>query len=165
MNRTEPEAIDENVVDLPYLEKKRLGLLTKEEVEAKRAEFNESATGQENTRVESTFDQNMIAKDSALVDEAKRIAKIHGIEFTDDTAEQVKLRFMMRDNGTVMSTGLHKDLERFLNSTQTVAIKSAQAAVDERIAKKESLYQQLIYFSTIGNQDAYRKCRAEYAKA
>lgn len=163
MNKTEKMGLEkDDFKDLNYNQKQRLGVLTEEDTEARKQEFLDNSTSEENTRTEANFHQSIIDKDAELVEDARAVAEENEIQFTEQEAEDIKLRFIKVKN-KIVPTNVYPTILDFLKSTQKASVISAQEAIDHRKATKASLYQQMIHFAELGEQSEYRRVRELYA--
>ncbi len=155
-----PQALD----NMSYNQKNKLGLLTPEDIDLRKAEFEATAQTSGNTSTEANF--NPDSADAGLIQEAQSFAEEHNLPWDQDIQKGLLARFYRKADGTNVATNLlYKTIEEYLRAPVKAATESAEEALDARETNKASLYKQMVLAASAGKQSLYRKLRAEYAQA
>ncbi len=102
---------------------------------------------------------------TVLIDACEDAGVPDGIR--NEIVENGILRFVIDKENNVKSISPWKDVNQYVQHHKDAApstVKSALEIADEREMKKQELFDQLAYYSKIGDMKGYRTARAAYAE-
>lgn len=155
--------------DSNYNQKKRLGILTENDIEARKQSFLDNSSSEGNVaphNMSESVQADLDRRDNALIAELKATAEEQGLEIDDSIIEGAKVRFFHsgKEGGKVIATnGKYQTILDYLKDQNKVPVQTATDMIEQRELSLNSIFEQMKVAATAGNQLLYRSLRNEYA--